>query len=52
MSWGTDDVLGSHIRTYKFKRLEERSFFIAGGGGSKWGRREISFASLKSADSY
>ena len=33
MSWGTDDVLGSHIRTYKFKRLEERSFFIAGGGG-------------------
>ena len=33
MSWGTDDVLGSHIRTYKFKRVEERSFFIAGGGG-------------------
>ena len=32
MSWGTDDVLGSHIRTYKFKRVEERSFFIAGGG--------------------
>ena len=33
MSWRTDDVLGSHIRTYKFKRVEERSFFIAGGGG-------------------
>ena len=37
----TYDVLGSHTRTYefKFKRVEERSFFIAkkgrGGGGEK-----------------
>ena len=54
----TDVVLGSHTRTYEFKRVEEQSFFIAarGGGGGEEGRRErgreILFASLKSADSY
>ena len=33
----TDVVLGSHTRTYEFKRVEEQSFFIAarGGGGER-----------------
>ena len=53
----TDVILGSHTRTYEFKRVEEQSFFIAvrGGGGEEGRRergREILFASLKSADSY
>ena len=40
----TDVILGSHTRTYEFKRVEEQSFFIAvrggGGGGGGGGRRE------------
>ena len=57
----TYDVLGSHTRTYefKFKRVEERLFFIAkeGGGGRGGGGKLASLGnfvcvSKKNADSY
>ena len=40
----TDVILGSHTRTYEFKRVEEQSFCIAvrgGGGGKKGEGREV-----------
>ena len=56
----TYDVLGSHTRTYefKFKRVEERSFFIAkeggwwGGGGKLVNLGDFVCVSKKNADSY